>query len=292
MAIRYYASLWNERCYPPAHDSLAELGERCRAAELGLELWPYALSLDPYRVAHPRDPAIGYDRQHVANEVLEICTAEHRSAMVVALSGVETVWHSRFRRDPGVPLPRYLSPGQHREQIDTAAAMGSRSIAVHELSEEVTTASVTDDPFGIVEHILAYATARGVDIAFEAWRMDVTDNACRQYPQLQVCLDPAALAVHDPGAHLEALLARVGDRVCSVHAYEHEHLPPGTDPDVRPTWLTLVRFLDSREPEVPLIFEFGPVPGDPVAAPGRPQPSDAIEAVERAREYVEAVRRG
>ena len=107
-----------------------------------------------------------------------------------------------------------------------------------------------------------------------------------------MCLDPAALAVHDLGAHLEALLARVGDRVCSVHAYEHQHLPPGTDPDVRPTWLTLVRFLDSREPEVPLIFEFGPGPGDPVAAPGRPQPADAIEAVERAREYVEAVRRG
>ena len=277
MAVRYYASLWNERCYREPEISLAELGARCDAAGLGLEIWPYALSLDPYRVAHRRGAA------EQPATVLEICNAEYRTAVADALRGVETVWHSRFLRDPGTVLPRYLSPGQHREQIDTAAAVGSHSIAVHELGDDVSALDVGNDPLGVAAHIIDHAQSARVQIAFESWRVVATRAACARYDALRVCIDPAALAAHDPSASFPDLLDEVADRICMVHAYEHHHLPPGTDPAYRDRWRQLLHRLDDVAAEVAFVFEFGPEGDDTPAGL-------AVDATLRARDYLESLR--
>ena len=285
VSVRYYASLWNERCYREPAVSLAELGARCRAAGLGLEMWPYALSLDPYRVAHRR--AVGGE-SGVATKpatVLEICDTEHRTAVAEAVGDVHTVWHSRFLNDPGSSLPRYLSPAQHREQIDTAAAMGSHSIAIHELGDEVSALAVGDDPLGVARHVIDYAAAAGLHIAFEAWRSAATVAACARYPSLRVCVDPAALVAHDPSASFSLLLGDVAERICMVHAYEHQHLPPGTDPQYRDTWQQLLHHLDDVAGEVAFVFEFGPQSDHPRAVNEL-----ALDATLRARDYLESLR--
>ena len=157
-------SLWNYLYYEDPGGLEDVLGE-IRAHGFGVELWPAVYSLAPYRPAyHPKFPLKeGFVRLD------DLFRAGHRSWLRRALGGMRSCWHSRaFDEQP----PAYGSFAACREEIDSAAFLGSEAISMHYIGEELSARGLKDGDWESVRRVLDYAREKGVCVALETLDLD------------------------------------------------------------------------------------------------------------------------
>ena len=147
--IKYYTSLWNY-IYHDEPQSLEEVVGQVRNEGFGVELWPYFFSLKPYRPTLQTRP-ISIKRGF--NDLFDIT---YREQLQDLFSGVETSWHSRGTGEKPLKISTFQ---EHAQQIDTAAAIGSSIISVHDIGYTLTNTQVTNN-VTVANQVVEYATTR------------------------------------------------------------------------------------------------------------------------------------
>jgi sugar phosphate isomerase/epimerase len=112
--LNTYVSLWNYLHYS-VEQNLETLLTEVRSYGYGIELWPYFKSLNPYR------PSVDQE-----NNLFE---PEYQDSLQKWLKNTPSSWHGR-----GVGNPIHVTTFEgFKEQIDTAAMLGSEVISVHDI---------------------------------------------------------------------------------------------------------------------------------------------------------------
>ena len=252
MNTRYYTSLFNY-IYHHESKSLEQVVRQVTEAGFGIELWPYFFSLDPYRPAlQTRSLAIeqGFD---------DLFDIAHLARLETAVSGLATSWHSRGAGEKPLKISTFE---EHAQQIDTAAAIGSSIISVHDIGESVTNTQVSDD-VGIAERVVEYARFRGVSLALETGNFEACRKATDLLPELKICLDPAYIfSMSD--ISLDDYISEFDRKICYLHLYDVSatggHYPPGSGDVPEKDWLLLLRWMQDTEFQGPVVFEVHPLP--------------------------------
>ena len=271
MSIKYYTSLWN---YVYHHEprGLEQVIHQVTEAGFGVELWPYFFSLEPYRPAlQTRPEAIerGYD---------DLFDPDHRERLQNAVSGVATSWHSRGAGEKPLKISTFEG---HAQQIDTAAAIGSSVISVHDIGEFVTNTHVSDD-VGIADRVVGYAKACGVTLALETGNFEACLKAVDMLPGLKICLDPAYI-FSNSAVTLADYIRAFDMQICYLHLYDvsatGDHYIPGSGDVPEEDWLLLLRWMRETEFKGPAVFEVRPLPEH--------DDQSALDAVIEGRDYLE-----
>ncbi|GIT15817.1 MAG: hypothetical protein CM1200mP37_3980 [Chloroflexota bacterium] len=168
--IKYYTSLWNY-IYHDEPQSLEEVVAQVRNEGFGVELWPYFFSLKPYRPTLQTRP-ISIKRGF--NDLFDIT---YREQLQDLFSGVETSWHSRGTGEKPLKISTFQ---EHAQQIDTAAAIGSSIISVHDIGYTLTNTQVTNN-VTVANQVVEYATTRGITLALETGSFEACLKATNKY---------------------------------------------------------------------------------------------------------------
>ena len=274
--ISYYTSLWNY-VYHDEPRSLEEVLRQVTDAGFGVELWPYFFTLDPYRPALPTRPA------SIQRGFQDLFEAAHQERLRTAVSGLPTSWHSRGTGERPLKVRTF---DEHAQQIDTAAAIGSNIISVHDIGESVTNTRVSDS-VSIAGRVVEYTQARGVVLALETGDFDACLEATNLLPGLQICLDPAYIFSNSDRS-LNDYIQAFGERIRYLHLYdataEAGHYTPCTGDMPEEDWLLLLRWMRDCEFQGPAVFEVRPPPGR--------AGQSALDAVVEARDYLETLAAG
>ena len=273
-------SLWNYLYYEDPGGLEDVLGE-IRAHGFGVELWPAVYSLAPYRPAyHPKFPLKeGFVRLD------DLFRAEHRSWLRQALGGMRSCWHSRaFDEQP----PAYGSFAACREEIDSAAFLGSEAISMHYIGEELSTRRLKDGDWESVRRVLDYSREKGVCVALETLDLDTMKKALASFDNLGVCLDPACIR-DCSGYSLREFVEAVKERICFLHLYATRgaegggHFTPGSGDIPTEDWLYLLAVLRQIDFRGPAALEIKPPPEKAGQTP--------LEAALEARDFFRALDR-
>lgn len=271
--ISYYTSLWNY-VYHDEPCSLEKVVRQVTDAGFGVELWPYFFTLDPYRPALPTRPTA------IERGFEDFFEGAHRERLRTAVSGVPTSWHSRGTGERPLKIRTF---DQHTQQIDTAAAIGSETISVHDIGESVTNTWVADS-VGIAGRVVEYAQDRGVALALETGDFDACLKATNLLPGLQICLDPAYIFSNSDRS-LNDYIKALGERIGYLHLYdvnaEGVHYTPGTGDVPEKEWGLLLRWMRDSEFQGPTVFEIRPPP--------KPEGQTPLDTVIEARNYFETL---
>ena len=269
--IKYYTSLWNY-IYHDEPQSLEEVVGQVRNEGFGVELWPYFFSLKPYRPTLQTRP-ISIKRGF--NDLFDIT---YREQLQDLFSGVETSWHSRGTGEKPLKISTFQ---EHAQQIDTAAAIGSSIISVHDIGYTLTNTQVTNN-VTVANQVVEYATTRGITLALETGSFEACLKATNKIPGLKICLDPANIFDTSPHS-LEDFISTFSEKICYLHLYDisgdEGHYAPGSGKIPEDDWLFLLRWMRDTEFEGPVVFEIRPLPEN--------EDQSAINTVIDARKYLE-----
>lgn len=270
--LHYYTSLWNYLHHQESN-SLEEVIREVHSNGFDVELWPFFLFLDPYTPSRQTSPGLS------ESDFGDLFLARYRERLRIAVGGVPTTWHSRGTSER--PMVRTFEG--HKEQIDTAAYIGSTIISVHDIGENVTNRYVGED-LDMARKVLAYASERGVILALETADFDACKRATDELEELRICLDPAYIhhySGHTIGEYLDAF----SDRISYLHLYdsttEISHLTPGSGDVPQEDWLCLLAYLKESGYGGPAAFEIHP--------PSCKSEQTALEAVIEAREFLDGL---
>jgi sugar phosphate isomerase/epimerase len=260
--LNTYVSLWNYAFYTVDRDLEGVLAE-IRAHGYGVELWPYYTTLSPYR--------------HKIAEENNLFDPSHRTRLRRALNGMPSCWHGR-----GVGDYLHVTTFEgFQEEIDTAAALGSRIISVHDIGPGVTAAH-PDGDLDFARRVLRYARERGVTIALETvWPLPALARAADPLEELMLCLDVACIHSYFEDS-LKDYIEPYKDRICYLHLYDNKdrahHLPPGAGSVPEEDWVYMLETLRAVDFTGPAVFEICPAPGGKQETP--------IETVQKAAAYL------
>ena len=273
MNIRYYTSLWNY-IYHHEPRSLEQVVQQVTEAGFGIELWPYFFSLEPYRPAlQTRPTAI----ERGFNDLFDIT---YRKRLQHTVSEVATSWHSRGTGEKPLKISTFE---EHAHQIDTAVALGSSIISVHDIGYSLTNTHVTND-VSIANRVVEYATTRGISLALETGDFEACLKATNMIPDLKICLDPAYIFSNSSNS-LEDYIRVFDKQICYLHLYDvsanEGHYTPGSGDIPEDDWLFLLRWMRDTEFEGPAVFEIRPLPED--------EGQSAINTVIEGRNYLETL---
>jgi sugar phosphate isomerase/epimerase len=273
--LNLFVSLWNYLYYDDPKSLDMILGEIALNG-FGVEFWPAIYSSAPYRPAyHQSHPKAG------ALEMDDLFKEKHRAWLRSDLDGMRSCWHSRaFVDEPKL----YATFEAYKEEIDTAAYLGSEAISVHYIGKDLTTQSFTGDNLDFVQNVLDYAESRDVQIALETYDFISLRDAVNQFENLGVCLDPAC--IHGVSEYsLKDFIEVTMDRICFLHLYDSRedegHLTPGTGDIPRDDWLYMLEVLREIDFQGPAVLEIRP--------PKEKASQTPIEAAIEAREFFEGL---
>ena len=266
----WYVSLWNYAYYDDPKD-LDQVLHEIAVNGFGVELWPYFVSLQPYRTTIPGRPGVVWE------ELGDLFNKEHRRWLCRALNGMPSSWHSRTL---DVELKRYATYEALTEEIETAATLGSEVISVHYIGQDLTVHSYTGKNSDFVKRILRYASDSGVKLALETTNLHTMKRAINDFDELGVCLDPAAIRAHSHHS-LQEFTQVTKERICYLHLYDSRvddgHLTPGTGDIPRDDWQHMLEILWEINYRGPAVLEIKPPPEKSDQTP--------LEAAIEAREF-------
>jgi sugar phosphate isomerase/epimerase len=233
--LNYNLSSWSFEAYSTP-TALEDAADEARNAGYGIELWP------------------------MWRGESNLFSPENRERIVGLLNGMPSSLHSGFVK----------TLAEHKVQIDTASAAGSKVIVVHSDSIGV---QGPDADFGLAQSVVDYAQANGVTIALEngvhEGSLDCLVKALDKIDALKACLDIGhAFCAHD--YPLKDYLGRIGERLAHLHlqdvymvpgtrqAIDDSHRPPGKCEILPAEWQTLFASLAKIDFEGSAVLEVRP----------------------------------
>lgn len=236
MEIQTAVSLWNYNHYHPVPD-LEEILSVLRKHHFGVELWDsWQKDTDLY---HPGQ----------------------RDKLAFALQGMPVSLHSAIgARGREV----------HRQQIDTAAALGSEILVVH--TDNLYAPNRDQVDYALAAELVEYAGDRGVHLALENGQLPVLRETLDRVEGLKICLDVGHVYLVREGMaefldtfgkeivhlHLQEILSEPEQKWVGEAGIILDHYTPGTGGIPAHEWNLLFRRLKDLEYRGMAVFEIQP----------------------------------
>eukprot|EP01051_Picozoa_sp_SAG22_P023411 SAG22_NODE_6031_length_913_cov_1.108108_1_plen_290_part_10 len=247
LAISCWNYLYDAQHPHSLHGVLGDL----RDNQFGVELWPAFYSLEPYRPAY--HPVISRQQDAAAEplrrtgpvstwkarpeEVGDLFQGqENFGALQAGLRGMRSAWHSRLFDEKPVHFGDF---GSVKQELDTAAALGSEAISVHYLGSDGVDGSMSTvkgyagGDRAAIQRCIDAARRANVALTIEPMEPVSVRRATAAFPDLQLCMDPCAVrfAPHAGGQSLQQYYDGIESKVGYVHLYDMRgddgHLVPG-----------------------------------------------------------------